>query len=1072
MRPLWAPLLACLLPAALSHAPAAAAPRYFEDATLRAVQLVDDREGWAVGDQGVIWHTIDGGQTWTRQSTGVRASLRSVCFPGSNPYEGWVVGRDELPGAGSSGVVLHTRDGGLHWKPALMHALPGLNRVCFADAQNGYLLGDGTDAYPSGVFLTRDGGRSWKPLPGPRSPGWLAADFSDGSTGALAGAWNRLATLRDGKLYAKHMDTLGGRSLLDLHLRRGNGLAVGQGGLILRSDGSSGKSWSFVSLPSVPADDVRPDWDFHAVHGTGSHYWVVGRPGSMILHSDDLGKTWQLVPTGQTMPLHGVFFQSADFGVAVGALGTILVTRDGGKTWKAQQRGGERAALLFVHARSAGLPADAVSFLGAQEGYLTAAVRVTSPDPGSADLMRWSEGPRFGAAFRLAGGTAAETLWQFPLPSHLARAGRNDLLAAWNDLHADRAPEHLLRQLVLAIRTWRPSVIITDPPGQHTAQTACDSLIGEAVREAFARAADPKAFPEQLSVLGLAPWEAVKAYGCGDAGRVGQVSLDLTGISPVLQCSARDFAREPAYLLEGSPVSPPARRTFHLLAARSKDALSHHDLMQGVECAPGGLARRLLPRLTLPSEDLVKGLRQAANLEMLAQQPPSRLTNPQRLLGQLGPMLDHLPDEHAAPAAHAVACHLARSGQWELAREAFLFVADRYSTHPLGLDACRWLIRYHSSSEARRRRELGQLLVVEQISYGVPSKAVDVRPAMMEPEPSQKKSSSPDAGPTVGEGKHRVVLPKVLESNVERTGGLMTFPHEGDVRRWYQGCLEVEPRLDLFGSLPASDPSLQFCLQAARRNLGDVDAPCQWYSRFAAEQPDGPWRQAALAELWLRQRTGAPPKPVLQCRFTETRPRLDGKLNDACWQAVRPTRLQEAAGKTREAQPTEVRLAYDHDFLYVAVTCRHPARKPAERPKQRVRDADLRGHDRVSLLLDLDRDYCTCFELQVDERGCVRESCWGDTTWDPRWFVAVHNEETGWQVEAAIPLKAMTGDIPTPGKAWACNVIRTIPGQGVQAWSLPAEAPDTALRLEGLGLLMFRRDDVRASQRAMSSMQP
>src|SRR4051812_23312820 len=85
---------------------------YFEDAALHAVQFVDPHEGWAVGDEGVVWHTIDGGRQWERQPTGVRASLRSVHF--LNPYTGWVAGREELTnGAGSAGVLLFTQDGGL-----------------------------------------------------------------------------------------------------------------------------------------------------------------------------------------------------------------------------------------------------------------------------------------------------------------------------------------------------------------------------------------------------------------------------------------------------------------------------------------------------------------------------------------------------------------------------------------------------------------------------------------------------------------------------------------------------------------------------------------------------------------------------------------------------------------------------------------------------------------------------------------------------------------------------------------------------------------------------------------------
>jgi hypothetical protein len=157
-------------------------------------------------------------------------------------------------------------------------------------------------------------------------------------------------------------------------------------------------------------------------------------------------------------------------------------------------------------------------------------------------------------------------------------------------------------------------------------------------------------------------------------------------------------------------------------------------------------------------------------------------------------------------------------------------------------------------------------------------------------------------------------------------------------------------------------------------------------------------------------------------------------------------------------------MAYDLDFLYVAVRCGHPAGEGKEAAKVRTRDKDLRQNDRVSILLDLDRDYATCFHLQVDQTGCVLEDCWGDKSWDPRWFVAIHREPTAWTAEIAIPRNALTGDHITAGHAWAGNIIRVLPGKGVQALSLPAEAPEVAVRPEGLGLILFTQDAQQADR--------
>lgn len=280
-------------------------------------------------------------------------------------------------------------------------------------------------------------------------------------------------------------------------------------------------------------------------------------------------------------------------------------------------------------------------------------------------------------------------------------------------------------------------------------------------------------------------------------------------------------------------------------------------------------------------------------------------------------------------------------------------------------------------------------------------------------------------------------------------------------RRWFQAGLDLEPRLTALGPAFSNDPPIQFCLQSARRHLGDFETPRQWYAAFVARQPDGPWRSAAEAEFWLADRRGPPPKPVIWCRRLETRPFLDGNLEDSCWQAIKPITLRNVVGKTvkehpddrlEEEYPTQVWLAYDQEYLYLACRCGHPAGKRVPPVKVRPRDADVRPYDRIGLLLDLDRDYSTYFHLQVDQRGCVCEDCWGDLTWNPRWYVAVQSSEEGWQAEAAIPLAELTGDRITVGRSWACNVVRVLPGRGVQAWSAPA---DVQPRAEGMGLLIF-----------------
>ena len=151
----------------------------------------------------------------------------------------------ELPAAGR-GVVLGTADGGLKWKVLSSNSVPGLNLVKFFGDRDGIAAGDGSDAFPSGLFVTMDGGRNWKPVPGTRNPTWLAGDFSDPETGVLAGAWNRLAPVREGTMGIADVDSLGGRNVTGL-----NSMATGRSPWSGRAgDGraetaaSAGASWT------------------------------------------------------------------------------------------------------------------------------------------------------------------------------------------------------------------------------------------------------------------------------------------------------------------------------------------------------------------------------------------------------------------------------------------------------------------------------------------------------------------------------------------------------------------------------------------------------------------------------------------------------------------------------------------------------------------------------------------------------------------------------------------------------------------------------------------------------------
>lgn len=101
-----------------------------------------------VGDRGHILISKDSGQTWKQSVVPTRAMLTGVSFP--DALHGWAVGHD--------GVILHTDDGGKSWqrqdKGDELETI--YLDVLFLDAERGFIVG----AY--GKFLrTQDGGKTW-----------------------------------------------------------------------------------------------------------------------------------------------------------------------------------------------------------------------------------------------------------------------------------------------------------------------------------------------------------------------------------------------------------------------------------------------------------------------------------------------------------------------------------------------------------------------------------------------------------------------------------------------------------------------------------------------------------------------------------------------------------------------------------------------------------------------------------------------------------------------------------------------------------------------------------------------
>ena len=221
-----------------------------------------------------------------------------------------------------------------------------------------------------------------------------------------------------------------------------------------------------------------------------------------------------------------------------------------------------------------------------------------------------------------------------------------------------------------------------------------------------------------------------------------------------------------------------------------------------------------------------------------------------------------------------------------------------------------------------------------------------------------------------------------------------------------RGLLEQSPKL-------AESPEFAFqCAVLARRGGRPTEVK-SWLAIARHQQQSLEWRERALAELWLQDRSHSEPSlPVTLCRRAAQPPHLDGLLNDLCWQS---------AEAYSESEPgTEINFTYDEQHLYLSGRydkCKSCDYSSDDRP--RTYDANLAGHDRVELLLDADRDYVSYFRLAIDHRGWTNDAAWLDRSWNPRWYVAAKQDDASWTFEAAIAWSELVSEPPRRGDAWA-----------------------------------------------------
>jgi len=295
------------LPASPAHATGTWATQASGYEDLYSVACTGAATAWAVGQDGLIFATTDGGAHWTAQNSSTNKYLYSVACTDTT----------HAIAVGVGGIVATTNDGGAHWTSQNLMT-PDLSSVTCTETSHGWAVGaEGT------ILATTDGGAHWVAQTSGTQESLTSVAFSDATHGWAVGLDGTILATTDGGAHwvAQTSGTL--RTLDSVAFSdAAHGWAVGANGTILATT-DGGAHW--VAQTSAGTTDQLLSVAF----SDAAHGWAVGAFGEIFAMTDG-GTDWAAQTSPTAVWLRSVAFSDAGHGWAVGQGGTIIAYNGSG----------------------------------------------------------------------------------------------------------------------------------------------------------------------------------------------------------------------------------------------------------------------------------------------------------------------------------------------------------------------------------------------------------------------------------------------------------------------------------------------------------------------------------------------------------------------------------------------------------------------------------------------------------------------------------------------------------------------------------------------------------------------
>jgi photosystem II stability/assembly factor-like uncharacterized protein len=308
---------------------------------IQSMSFPTSNNGFILLHDGTLLSTSDGGASFSRKTAIPNSPAKGG---GQQPtdifFTSTTNGIAVSSGPSGGGGIYHTQDGGNTWTQ-VQGVTASFHSVWFADGNTGYAVGDG-----GALFTSTDGGTTWtqRPLTG-AAPANLASIRCAGVICLISvDNGSHLIRTTDAGVTGTDVSPSNQQIFTAAFSSPTQAVAAGQDGATVVS---SDAGVTFSPIPAVGGRISGPFLQLRAA--SASVAFATGRAGTLA-RTTDAGQTWTDLGVPTTGDVIDVSFPNANTGFALDSSGTLLKSTNGGGSWSLLNTGtqSEPAAVLAL----------------------------------------------------------------------------------------------------------------------------------------------------------------------------------------------------------------------------------------------------------------------------------------------------------------------------------------------------------------------------------------------------------------------------------------------------------------------------------------------------------------------------------------------------------------------------------------------------------------------------------------------------------------------------------------------------------------------------------------------------